>query len=122
MFYENVKRLCYQHGISLRKMAEEIGINTGTITAWKNGRMPRGETVKKVADYFGVTTDYLLTGNEAKAVATYDPDTELFVCMDMLKDAAVRKILLRLKGASPGELKKVTDMLDVLLGGEVTVG
>jgi transcriptional regulator with XRE-family HTH domain len=36
----------------------------------KTGATPKGETLSKIADYFGVTTDYLLTGEETKKAPT----------------------------------------------------
>lgn len=34
------------------------------VTKWKNGNTPKSDTVQKIADYFNVSTDYLLTGKE----------------------------------------------------------
>ena len=40
------------------------------------GKAPKQELLLKIADYFGVTTDYLLTGEETKKVPTLTPKDE----------------------------------------------
>ncbi len=69
MFFDVYKLLCEQVGKSPTAVALEIGIGRGTVSAWKSeGRTPSGTTLHKVADYFHVSTDYLL-GKEKPADA-----------------------------------------------------
>lgn len=66
MFYDLFAGLCEKRGIKPSKAAEECGINKSNVSNWKNnGYVPRGEALNKIADYFGVSVDYLL-GNEQK--------------------------------------------------------
>jgi len=37
-----------------------IGLNKSNATFWKRGSIPKGDTLQKLADYFGVSVDYLL--------------------------------------------------------------
>ncbi len=60
MFYKIVERLCMSKGISITKLSEELGLSSSVVTGWKNGAAPRKSTLKKIADYFGVSPDYLL--------------------------------------------------------------
>lgn len=60
MFYENLKRLCEERGTTPTAVAKAIGISTSMTANWKKGGMPRGDTLQKLADYFGVSTDHLL--------------------------------------------------------------
>lgn len=61
MFYDKYANLCKEKGISPSKAAEEIGINKASVTNWKKrGYTPRAEILHRIADYFGVTVDYLL--------------------------------------------------------------
>ena len=60
MFYENVKELCHQRRTNITTLVKELGMSTSMPTGWKNGTIPKSDTVQKIADYFGVTTDYLL--------------------------------------------------------------
>ncbi len=63
MFWDNFYRLCKDKGISPSVVADTLGVGRASTTKWKNGALPRGETLQKLADYFGVTVDALL-GNE----------------------------------------------------------
>ena len=72
MFYDRFKLLCDQKGVSCNKAALEIGLSNATPTKWKKtNATPSGETLDKIAAYFGVSTDYLL-GKENKKVPTAD--------------------------------------------------
>ena len=66
MFYDKYCELCKQKGISPSAAAIEMGINKGTVSIWKSkGTTPQTAILSKIADYFGVSVDYLL-GNEEK--------------------------------------------------------
>lgn len=66
MFFDTFKALCTKKGVSCKKAAEEIGLSNSIATKWKKtGATPGGETLQRIADYFGVSTDYLL-GKEAE--------------------------------------------------------
>lgn len=65
-FYDKYIRLCAEKGISPSAAAIEIGIRKSNVTYWKSGRnRPSDATLLKIADYFGVTVEYL-KGEEAK--------------------------------------------------------
>lgn len=120
-FYETVKSLCIKRGISLSTMADEIKISNGTISAWKQGSNPNSSTVRKIADFFNVTTDYLMTGG-ADAIETFDDDTEIFTAIETLKDKDIRRLVLKLRRASHSEVMKVIEMLEIFqIGGSVDV-
>lgn len=62
-FYERVKGLCEQQGISVTKLICDLGFSKSAGTTWKaSSNMPRPSTIKKVADYFGMTIDELKDG------------------------------------------------------------
>lgn len=61
MFYDIYKTLCEQRGVSLSRAAADIGLSNATVTKWKKtGAAPGGDTLTKVANYFGVSVDLLL--------------------------------------------------------------
>ncbi len=64
VFYERVLKLCSEKGISVTALAEAIGKQASTASGWKKGAVPRADTLRQVADYFGVSTGYL-TGDES---------------------------------------------------------
>lgn len=56
---ERIKKLAKQKDISIYQLEEEIDIGRNTIYQW-NKRTPSADKLQKVADYFDVSTDYLL--------------------------------------------------------------
>lgn len=61
MFYDMFKLLCDKKGVSPTRAAKECGINGANVSLWKKyGYTPRSDALNRLADYFGVTVDYLL--------------------------------------------------------------
>lgn len=61
--YEKIKDLCEKEGFSISALSQHIpdlSVNKASITGWKNGSKPRPDKIKAIADYFGVSTEYLL--------------------------------------------------------------
>ncbi len=58
-FMERLDDLCKQKGISKRKLEQDAGLGIGSTSKWKTFR-PNQASLKKVADFFGVSVDYLL--------------------------------------------------------------
>ena len=68
MFYDVFLRLCASKNVSPSKAAEAVGLNRAAVAKWKNGAIPSAVTAIKLADYFGVTTDYLLGKPDQKEI------------------------------------------------------
>lgn len=58
ILFKRVTELCEMKGISKRKLQEEMGMSIGSLSKWKTST-PNQTLLQKVADHFGVTTDYL---------------------------------------------------------------
>ena len=70
--YEIFEQLLHSYGISAYKFCKETGISQSTISTWKSKKnLISGEIAKKIADYFGVTVDYLMTGEEKEGDKYY---------------------------------------------------
>lgn len=64
-FCQNLRNLMYSankvQGLNGRKIAKELGVSTTVLSAYRTGVcLPNAENLLKLADYFGVSTDYLL--------------------------------------------------------------
>ena len=58
-----LKNLMQEHGLTLKKLADKVGMSKQTISSYCLGNSrPSYELLIKLADYFGVTCDFLLTG------------------------------------------------------------
>ena len=61
MFLEKLLNLISERGITKNKLLTDLKINHNAFVAWeRRGTIPSGETLLKIADYFGVSVDYLL--------------------------------------------------------------
>lgn len=71
-FYSNYLKLCNLKCETPSRAALNCGISKAAVNRWKNGYLPTDANLQKLADYFGVTTDYLLTGKERTATENDD--------------------------------------------------
>jgi len=63
--YEIFEKLLKEHGVTAYRVAKETGVTTATLTSWKQGKYtPKPEKMQKIADYFGVSLSYLMTGKD----------------------------------------------------------
>lgn len=108
MFYDVYCALCEKNGLTPSGAASKIGFNRASVTVWKNtGKAPKQELLLKIADYFGVTTDYLLTGEETKKAPTQEgerPKSKLR-SIARLEDSKI----------TPEQDEQIADYIDFLL-------
>lgn len=76
-FYTLIKETCFnKKNITLTEMVKDLDLSTSMPTRWKNGLIPNGETLVKLADYLNVSIDYLLgreqTTDNQPQVIPYD--------------------------------------------------
>lgn len=61
MSYSIFEELLKAHETTVYRVSKETRISASTFTDWKNGRsVPKTDKMKKIADFFGVSLDYLL--------------------------------------------------------------
>ena len=66
MFSDNLKRLRKAKGITQTQFATEFNISAGTIAMWETGkRMPDTEMLRRIAQFFNVSIDYLLDNEKS---------------------------------------------------------
>ncbi len=67
MFRIKLKELREKKGISQYRLADELKLSQSAIGNWEAGkREPDFATIQRIADYFGVTVDYVLGREEMK--------------------------------------------------------
>ena len=57
--YDRIKELANSQGISINKLEEQLGFARGYLYTWKR-KVPGFDKVQKVADFFNISTDYLI--------------------------------------------------------------
>ena len=66
--FEKIKELCQKRGISINSLEETLGYSRNTIYSMKS-KKPNAERLQEIADYFNVSTDYLLGRTDNPAIA-----------------------------------------------------
>lgn len=65
MFYDVYLSLCKKTGEKPYAVASLVGVkNNSSVASWQRGSVPRQPVLEAIAEHFGVTIDYLLTGEE----------------------------------------------------------
>ncbi|WP_125767335.1 helix-turn-helix domain-containing protein [Lapidilactobacillus wuchangensis] len=66
--FDRLKKLADKQGLSVNAVETKIGLGTNTLYSWKK-KIPSGQNLTKVADYFNVSTDYLLGRTDNPEIA-----------------------------------------------------
>lgn len=77
--YENIYALCKERGITPGGLCGELGFRRSVLSDLKNGRKKSLDTttLMKIAEYFNVSVDYLLTGEETKKALTQEGERKI---------------------------------------------
>ena len=93
---KQLKALLRENDINVAQLARKAGVSSKTIYNWLEGQMPRDiGAVKKVADHFGVTLDFL-----CYEIATQKPSSEIERHIDEI-NAGVFEVVLRRSRKGP---------------------
>jgi len=108
--YEKIMELCKSQGVSGARLCADVGLSRGILTELKSGRTKTLSvpTMQKIAQYFGVPLEYLLSDESEEITPVGQIQDELF---------EKRKLLFDLSGkAKEEDLDKFIKMLNVMLG------
>lgn len=108
--YEIFELLCRKNGVTPYRVCKETGLTTATISNWKAGRyVPKADKMQKIADYFGVSIEYLMTGKE-NAVTEKVPELTSRDERDIAKD--LNNIMEKLTSGEAGPASYDGEPLD----------
>ena len=114
--YEVFEQLLQKYNVTSYKVSKDTGVTQTALSNWKSGRStPTTKTLQKIADYFGVTIDYLMTGEEKEGGERYylnEETTEM--AQTLFENRNLRVLFDAAKDASPEDLKTTYDMLMAL--------
>lgn len=99
--YEIFELLLKKHGVTTYQVAKATGISTASFTGWKQGKWNfKADKLQKVADYFGVSLNYLLTGkeNQESDPAIYTDDHDIKKHIDMIMESLDGKDVIVYEG------------------------
>lgn len=85
-----LRELVEQNGITFESLADAIGTTRQTVGNWQTGKtVPDAISLRKIAGFFGVTTDYLLGLTDAR---TAEKDLRSAVDIAGLSESAVQRL------------------------------
>lgn len=113
MFFKRFESLCIKSGSDVSNTLRALGLSTSKGTAWRNGSIPNGEILLKIASYFHVSTDYLLgnTDNPAPAGQKEKPTLNF---ESGLTDSLDIQLMKELPGLTPDQKELLLAQIRVL--------
>ena len=116
--YEIFAKLLSDNNVTAYQVGKATGISTSTLSEWKKGKYtPKMDKLQKIADYFDISVDYLLSGETKKSPDTMSEDEEMMEYLNELKNNPGMRILFsKAKGATKEDLEKVVKMIEIMRG------
>lgn len=110
--YEIFEQLLQKNKITSYKLSKDTGISQTILSNWKNGRnTPKYEKLKQIAEYFGVSIEYLMGEDEEKEDNYYlNPDTRK-IAQEVFEDKNLRLLFDASRNANPEDIKLAAEML-----------
>ena len=112
--YEIFEHLLQTKGVTTYQISKATGISQPTFSAWKKGTYtPKADKLQKIADYFGVTVEYLM-GNDKTITKE---DIELQNYLEELRTRPELKMLFSLtKNATKADVEKAVKIIETMIG------
>ena len=108
--FEIVKDLCEKQGISLNTLEDKLKLGKNSLYGLKRNQ-PSAERLQQIADYFNVSTDYLLGRTENPNIAK---DGDASAPLD-LRDIAAQSMLFDGKPLTEEDIDFITAVLEAHL-------
>ena len=114
--YSIFEELLQKRGVSTYKVAKDTGIAQSVFSSWKNGiSTPKQDKMQKIADYFNVSVEYLMTGKEKEGGEKYYLNEETSqIAQEIFENKELRLLFDAAKDAPPEDLQTVHQMLIAL--------
>lgn len=114
--YETFSKLLQINGVTPYKVSKETGVSQSTLSDWKRGiSTPKQDKLQKIADYFGVSLEYLMTGKEKDGEDKYYLNDETAeMAQTLFENKNLRVLFDAAKDATPEDLETTYNMLMAL--------
>lgn len=108
--FEIVKDLCEKQGISLNALEDKLKLGKNSLYGLKRNQ-PSAERLQQIADYFNVSTDYLLGRTDNPAIAGSDEFAQVNGQIIDLRKAAANTMLFDGKPLNENDIDFITSVL-----------
>lgn len=110
---DRIKELSKSRDKTVKEVAIELGLGENYLYSLKN-KIPNGQTLQKLADYFNVSVDYLL-GREEKSEETLDETMTAYGFSDSLKQSIKSTENYSGKALTEDNYKAMADLVNMYL-------
>ena len=114
--YSIFEELLQKHGVSTYKVSMETGIAQSIFSSWKRGiSKPKQDKMQKIADYFNVSVNYLMTGKEKEGGETYYLNDETKeIAQEIFENKELRMLFNVTRKSTPQRLMAYYNMIKEL--------
>ena len=113
--YDVFEQLLQKFGVTTYQVSKATGIGQSTFSSWKSRRnLISGDKAKKIADYFNVSVDYLMTGEDKSDLSDkkyYINDETAEMADKIFHNKELRLLFDAARDAQPEDLETVHQML-----------
>lgn len=113
---ERIKELCKERNVSLNKLETDCGFARGYLSKLDKSK-PNSENLQKIADYFNVSVDYVMTGKEPTVEKTLGTEYAHIVGK-IINDNELSNALLKYFSLSDKKKKYVIETINMLSEGK----
>lgn len=110
--FERIKELAKKQGLSINSLEEKMGYSRNTIYALKRNK-PGSEKLQEIADYFHVSTDYLLGRTDNPTIAK---DGQEYTSED-LREMAENAKTFDGKPLTESDIEAIQNIIEIYLKG-----
>lgn len=97
-------------GLSDYSVAKQTGVGRSTLSDWKTGKhIPNKDNLKKIADFFNVSIDYLMTGATGDDYYS-DPNTAR-IAQEVFNNPDLKILFDAARDSRPEDIQMAADML-----------
>lgn len=115
---ERLYALMRERGVNGKQVSETLHLSNSAFTDWKKGRAKPGvENLSKLAEYFGVSLDYLVFGKETVPTPEVIPESNERISVNSLDDSSLfdEELRIKLRRLPPEYQGKVMAYIDGML-------
>ena len=118
IMYEIFAKLLEERGVTPYQVFKATGVAQSSLSDWKNGKSkPKYEKMVKIADYFNVSVDYLLTGGQKNQAPIDAVDEDLRDYLDELRNRPeMRMLFSTTKNATKAQIEAIVKMVEEMQG------
>lgn len=115
--WEIFEQLMKRAGVSISEVGRKTGISPSTLTDWRAGRYkPKADKMQRIADYFGVSVDYLTTGQDTPKESSsgktyYFSDETAAAAQEMFDDPDLHALMDAARGCPADVIRSTAELL-----------